>query len=61
MTSRPFLCVKSANMNLRRGGYSDANYYDNVIPNAICPNCGLNSNGETAEKLKARMGRTYVI
>ena len=42
-------------------GYSDENYYNNVIPNAICPNCGLNSNGETAEQLEARMGRTYVI
>jgi len=42
-------------------GYSDANYYNNVIPNAICPSCGLNSNGETEEQLKARMGRAYVI
>ena len=42
-------------------GYSDANYYNNVMPNAICPQCGKNSYGETAEQLKARMGRIYVI
>lgn len=42
-------------------GYSDANYYNNVMPNAICPNCGKNSRGETEEELKARVGRTYRI
>lgn len=42
-------------------GYSDANYYNNVMPNAICLKCGQNSNGETAEQLKARLGITYFI
>ena len=42
-------------------GYSDANYYDNVMPNAICPNCGKNSYGETEKQLEVRLGRTYVI
>ena len=42
-------------------GYSDANYYDNVLPNAICPKCGLNSAGENPEQLTARLGRIYVI
>ncbi len=42
-------------------GYSDANYYDNVLPNAICPKCGLNAQGETEEQLKARTGRFYCI
>lgn len=40
-------------------GYSDANFYDNVIPNAICPNCRKNGKGETEEQLKNRVGRTY--
>ena len=42
-------------------GYSDANYYDNVLPNAICPECGLNSHGENEEQLIKRVGRTYMI
>lgn len=42
-------------------GYSDANYYDNVLPNAICPVCGKNSLGENSEELKARTGRIYMI
>lgn len=42
-------------------GYSDANYYDNVLPNAICPECGKNSLGETEEELVTRVGRTYRI
>ena len=42
-------------------GYSDSNYYENVLPNAICPECGLNSLGENEEQLIARVGRTYVI
>ena len=42
-------------------GYSDANYYDNVLPNAICPQCGKNSYGETEEQLKSRVGRAYFI
>ena len=42
-------------------GYSNENYYNNVMPNAICPKCGKNSYGETEEELKARVGRTYII
>ena len=42
-------------------GYMDANYYQNVIPNAICPNCGKNSHGETGEQSRARLGRYYII
>jgi len=42
-------------------GYSDANFYDNVMPNAICRSCKKNSYGETAEELKNRLGRIYVI
>ncbi len=42
-------------------GYDDDNYWDNVMPNAICPKCGLNSLKENAEQLKKRLGRTYEI
>ena len=42
-------------------GYSDANYYNKVLPNAICPSCRMNQNGETEEQLKARTGRVYKI
>ena len=55
-----FMCEKCKH-EFEAWGYSDTNYYNYVIPNAICPNCGLNSNGETEEQLKARTGRTYVI
>lgn len=37
-------------------GYSDANFYNNVMPNAICPKCGKNSLGETEEESKKRLG-----
>ena len=42
-------------------GYSDAYYYDNVVPNALCRSCGLNSRGENREQLTERTGRVYVI
>lgn len=42
-------------------GYSDGFYYNTVLPNAICPKCGLNSAGENEEQLKTRMGRTFQI
>ena len=55
-----FVCPL-CNHEFEAWGYSDANYYDNVMPNAICPKCGKNSRGETEEELKARIGRTYRI
>ena len=42
-------------------GYFDYNYYYNVLPNAICPNCGKNSYGENKRQLKERCGRYYMI
>lgn len=42
-------------------GYSDANFYNNVMPNAICPKCGKNEHGEGVEELIKRVGRTYRI
>ena len=42
-------------------GYSDANFYNNVMPNAICPKCGKNEHCETEAALKARVGHTYRI
>lgn len=42
-------------------GYSDDFFYDTVLPNAICPKCGKNSKGETAEELQKRMGRLFAL
>lgn len=42
-------------------GYSDNNYYNNVIPNAICPKCGINSNSENEEQSRKRLDRVYHI
>ena len=42
-------------------GYSDSNFYENVMPNAICRNCGKNEHGETETELEERLGRTYRI
>ena len=42
-------------------GYSDNNFDENVIPNAICPNCGKSRIGETGEEQMKRLGRTYHI
>ena len=42
-------------------GYSDANYFNKVIPNAICPKCGKSASGENAEEQQKRLGRTYEI
>ena len=55
-----FVCSKCGH-EFEAWGYSDANYYNNVMPNAICPKCGLNSFGETREQLEARLGYIYVI
>lgn len=37
-------------------GYSDRNFDDNVIPNAICPKCSKSALGETAEEQMKRLG-----
>lgn len=42
-------------------GYDDDNYWNNVMPNAICMKCGLNSLGENKEESEKRLGRTYWI
>lgn len=55
-----FVCTKCGH-EFEAWGYSDSNYYDNVMPNAICPECGVNSHGETEAELIARVGRTYRI
>ena len=44
-----------------KSGYSDANYFNKVIPNAICPKCKKNSKGETEEEAKINKGRNYYI
>lgn len=55
-----FHCEKCGN-EFEKFGYADDNYYNNVIPNAICPKCGLNSHGENKERLVARVGRVVRI
>lgn len=42
-------------------GYSDGYFYNTVIPNALCPECGFNSAGENEQQLEERMGRTFRI
>ena len=37
-------------------GYSDANFYKNVMPNAICPKCEKNEKGEDEQALEERLG-----
>jgi hypothetical protein len=39
--------------------YDDANFDDNVIPNALCPKCNISSSGETEGQQQARLGRVY--
>jgi len=55
-----FQC-EHCNYEFKQWGYDDKNYHDNVIPNAICPKCGLNSHNETESELEARTGRKYRI
>lgn len=40
-------------------GYSDRNFDENVIPNAICPKCKKSASGETEEEQQKRLGRVY--
>lgn len=42
-------------------GYDDNNYWNNVMPNAICPNCKKNRKNETEEQAKENTGRNYYI
>jgi ribosomal protein L37AE/L43A len=42
-------------------GYNDSNYFNNVMPNATCDKCGLNSKNETKEETVKRLGRDYEI
>ena len=42
-------------------GFKDASFYDDILPNAICPSCRMNEHGENEDELKARMGRMYQI
>lgn len=44
---------------LEAWGYSDANFYCNVVPNVQCNKCGLNSSKENEEQTQKRLGRTY--
>lgn len=55
-----FQCERCGN-EFEAWGYSDDYYYNNVLPNALCPKCGTNSHGENADQLETRAGRLYVI
>lgn len=55
-----FICEHCGNI-FEKFGYDDANYHNNVIPNAICPKCGLNSLKETKEVALENTGRNYYI
>ncbi len=45
------------------GGYDDANYYNNVIPNMKCKECGgsTNSKGGEADNITPRVPAGVVI
>ena len=55
-----FVCEKCGH-SYEGWGYADGNFFNNVVPNAICPECGLNRWGENEEQLKDRLGHTYRI
>ncbi len=55
-----FKC-ENCNHEFEGYGYDDGNYWLNVMPNAICPKCKLNSLKENDEQLLKRLGRIYRI
>lgn len=52
-------CEHCKHQMKNKSGYADNNYYDNVIPNVHCEECGLNSNGETKEQREDNNKRIY--
>jgi len=46
---------------IEASGYSDGNFFENAIPNAICPKCGKSESGETKEEQIIRLGRHYKL
>lgn len=42
-------------------GYADGNFYNNVMPNAICPKCNKNEKGEDEKALESRLGHLVRI
>jgi len=55
-----FIC-ENCGHTFNAWGYSDGNFYQNVMPNATCPECKKNSLGETYEETEKRLGRGYRI
>jgi hypothetical protein len=39
-------CEHCGHIQNNGGGYDDANYYNNVVPNLKCRNCGESSNSK---------------
>ena len=54
-----FECEHCGHKSLGVPCYNDANFDNNVIPNALCPKCNKSSSGETKEEQEVRLGRTY--
>lgn len=44
-----FECEK-CNARFKASGYDDSFFHSEVVPNVVCPNCDISSNGETKEK-----------
>lgn len=42
-------CEHCGNVEKHTGGYDDSNYYNNVVPDMKCGNCGESSNSKKIE------------
>lgn len=54
-----FVC-EHCEHEFEKWGYSDSNYYNNVVPNALCPKCNLNSQNENEEQSKNRESLSHL-
>lgn len=42
-------CEHCGNVEKKKSGYDDSNYYNNVVPDMKCGNCGESSNSKKIE------------
>lgn len=54
------VCEHCGTTGLMRGGYHDAHFHNNVIPNINCPTCDRNHYGESTEHGTVRRTRVGV-
>lgn len=54
------VCEHCGTAGLMRGGYHDAHFHNNVIPNINCPTCDRNRYGESTELGAVRRSREHV-